>query len=154
MPQQLDLFLTEDDYLPVGNLKLCNACGKHLPVTNFPVYQPKINKAWSEGLRRASCSKCWKEGEHVCSVWRKRNPLPVDFRCPICTMSHADFRATGRYLNRTPFSVDHCHKTMTVRGYVCNPCNSSMGFIKDDVSSVRRMLDFLIKSSVHNGYDT
>ena len=148
MSHQYDLFLKEEDLPDPPYLKQCNGCGKHLPVEEFGVYQPKQGKAWEEGLRRASCKECHSEGEKVCRDWRKKNPLPQDFRCPICNMSHGDFKAAGRYLSRSPFAVDHCHKTMTVRGWVCNPCNSSMGFIKDDVKAVSNMLEFLKKD--HN----
>ena len=147
MYRQPDLFLQDLDPPTKSTSKKCNGCNLDLPVENFPVYQPKINKGWEEGLRRSVCLKCFNSGTVLCRDWRRRNPLPQDFKCPICERSHADFRATGRYTNKSPFSVDHCHATMSVRGYVCNPCNSAMGFIQDNLETAKRMYEFLIKHS-------
>lgn len=147
MYHQPDLFLKDLDPPKKSSCKKCNGCNLDLPVEDFPVYQPKSNKGWEEGLRRSVCLKCYNAGITICKVWRRQNPLPQDFRCPICKRSHEDFRSTGRYVDRSPFSVDHCHTQMSVRGYVCNPCNSAMGFIKDDAEAAKRMHDFLIKFS-------
>lgn len=45
--------------------------------------------------------------------------------------------------NKKIFDVDHCHKTGKIRGLLCNRCNSSMGFLKDDPILVERMLNYL-----------
>lgn len=39
--------------------------------------------------------------------------------CAICEMKHNHNRR---------FCIDHCHKTNTVRGLLCNGCNTGLGF--------------------------
>ena len=42
--------------------------------------------------------------------------------------------------------VDHCHKTGVVRGVLCRSCNSGIGYLKDDLETVRSALRYLEKS--------
>lgn len=39
--------------------------------------------------------------------------------------------------------VDHCHTTNKVRGILCNPCNMSLGILKDSPATLRRLADYL-----------
>lgn len=129
--------------------KRCSACEVTLDITKFPVFVNSVTQQGRarEGSRRSVCRKCHNKGVYVCNLWKKNNPLPKDFRCPICTLSKEDFTSSGRYLTQSPFAVDHDHSTNRVRGWVCCTCNSAMGYIKDDVEAAARMIDFLNKSN-------
>jgi hypothetical protein len=39
--------------------------------------------------------------------------------------------------------VDHCHETGRQRGYLCVPCNRSLGMLGDTPEALRRALDYL-----------
>jgi hypothetical protein len=39
--------------------------------------------------------------------------------------------------------VDHCHETMKVRGLLCTPCNSALGFVRDNPTVLQRMIVYL-----------
>lgn len=39
--------------------------------------------------------------------------------------------------------VDHCHKSDTVRGYLCSPCNLTLGKMRDRADLLRRAADYL-----------
>ena len=41
--------------------------------------------------------------------------------------------------------VDHCHKTGKVRGLLCRDCNRGLGFLKDQLSYVRKAAVYLSK---------
>lgn len=39
--------------------------------------------------------------------------------------------------------IDHCHDSGDVRGVLCRKCNSGIGFLNDDASTVRNALNYL-----------
>lgn len=39
--------------------------------------------------------------------------------------------------------VDHCHISNKVRGMLCDPCNKSIGILKENVETLRRLADYL-----------
>jgi len=40
-------------------------------------------------------------------------------------------------------SVDHCHRTNTIRGILCQACNKSLGGFRDDPEILSRAIDYL-----------
>lgn len=58
--------------------------------------------------------------------------------CKICNKPTA---------NDKRLCVDHCHKTLKVRGLLCNGCNLVLGKINDDVNLLRSAIDYLEKSA-------
>ena len=46
---------------------------------------------------------------------------------------------------------DHCHKTNTPRGYLCNECNTGLGKLGDDLEGVEKAREYL-KSSQGDGW--
>jgi hypothetical protein len=71
-------------------------------------------------------------------------------------VAHMMLKQSGRCatclkpFEKTP-SVDHCHDTGTVRGLLCDPCNRSLGFAKDDPEVLRRMADYVETSGIFPG---
>jgi len=45
-----------------------------------------------------------------------------------------------------PLSVDHCHETGKVRGLLCDVCNTTLGKIKENISTLGSMIDYLLKN--------
>ena len=139
---QLDLFPQErglkEPYYTSN--KLCVGCKETYPLDCFRV----LVKRWGDRHTLSStCKYCDDKAEALKRQYRKENPLPEDYKCPICDKSHLDFTSTGRYLTQSPFSVDHCQFTMTVRGYICNPCNSAMGLAQHSPDLLRAMANYL-----------
>jgi hypothetical protein len=58
-------------------------------------------------------------------------------RCAICGVTAP---ARGLF-------VDHCHDTGMVRGLLCGPCNSALGFMGDDSARLRLGADYLDRFS-------
>jgi len=40
-------------------------------------------------------------------------------------------------------AVDHCHETRVVRGLLCSWCNSAIGLLKDDPSTIERAAHYV-----------
>lgn len=47
--------------------------------------------------------------------------------------------------------VDHCHATGTLRGLLCNECNSALGFLGDSPEALERAARYLEGDSGYNG---
>lgn len=58
--------------------------------------------------------------------------------CQVCGRTNKE---VGRDL-----SIDHCHATLTIRGVLCNGCNSALGHAQDDPEILRALADYLENS--------
>lgn len=54
-----------------------------------------------------------------------------DYKCGICKKE------------TKVLAVDHCHVTGKVRGLLCKPCNSGIGFLNDDIDLIKSALEYL-----------
>jgi hypothetical protein len=58
-----------------------------------------------------------------------------DFRCAICQRHQSEFKIS--------LAVDHCHETGTVRGLLCYPCNTLLGYAKDSTKILSSAINYL-----------
>ena len=61
-------------------------------------------------------------------------------KCAICSI---DISLIQRDNGHTVACVDHCHKTGTIRGLLCNHCNRAIGLLKDDLNIVYKLEKYL-----------
>jgi hypothetical protein len=140
MTQQLSLFPV-DEVLPDEVLsKTCIACGCDKVIKDFPILRRGRGE---RDTMRSVCKECHKVACSVVTSYRDKNPIPKDFCCPLCNRNMEDFQKEGRYRTQSPFSVDHNPVTLEIRGWICNPCNSSMGLAKHSVDVLKNMIDYL-----------
>ena len=135
---QYDLFgkVLEEE----GDTKVCYACEKHLPKSDFRVL---VRRHGARHTLSSTCRFCDDKAEIVKAEFRRNNKITEDYACPLCKKTHEDYKKSGRYWTQSPFSVDHCQKTMVARGWICNPCNSSMGLAQHDPDLLRLMANYL-----------
>lgn len=56
-----------------------------------------------------------------------------DGKCKIC----------DKILNKNKGHLDHCHKTMKIRGLLCITCNMGLGSFRDDKNLLQRAIKYL-----------
>lgn len=92
--------------------------------------------------RAAARQRQWtiENREHRVKLARKRSGLPDPTRpCPdVCEC------CGGR--SERSLHLDHCHKTGQFRGWLCFMCNSGIGKLGDDISSLERAVAYLRKN--------
>jgi hypothetical protein len=44
-------------------------------------------------------------------------------------------------------AVDHCHETNKIRGLLCQKCNQALGLLKENVTTITNLLNYIIKHS-------
>lgn len=112
---------------------------------------------------KAKATKWQKENKEQLSLqkkeWRRRNPdkqksislkhafnMTFDEYCNLkevqnncCAICQINEEESGT------LCVDHCHKTGTIRGLLCNSCNKMLGFSKDKIDTLNKAIDYLNK---------
>tara|TARA_R100000315_G_scaffold20275_1_gene7284 strand:+ start:390 stop:818 length:429 start_codon:yes stop_codon:yes gene_type:complete len=138
---QYDLFYeVQKNKEEEDHLRICVGCGSKKNLKHFRVL---VRRLGDRNTLSSTCSDCDDRASIIKSIWKKNNPLPKNYACPICGMTHKDYLNMGKYRTQSPFSIDHCQKNMEVRGWICNPCNSAMGLAKHDINILRKMVRYL-----------
>ena len=55
--------------------------------------------------------------------------------CKICGIHQEEINKSLR--------VDHCHKTNKVRGLLCHNCNVTLGLIKENIETLKKMIEYI-----------
>jgi hypothetical protein len=74
--------------------------------------------------------------ELIDQLWDQQNG-----RCGICQKNRSELKQSH---------IDHCHKTMIVRGMLCGNCNRGVGMFNDDPRLLRAAIAYLKKHDQKN----
>lgn len=66
-------------------------------------------------------------------------------RCAICGCDDKSERSNNNGYKR--LSVDHCHRSGTVRGLLCQMCNQGIGALEDSAGLLRKAADYIEASA-------
>jgi len=69
---------------------------------------------------------------------------PADNRCEVCGRTPEEANPGGRFVR---LSLDHCHETGALRGFLCGPCNTGLGQLGDTAERVRLALAYLLRKT-------
>jgi len=111
-------------------MKKCKKCNVVLDENTRVVSgsSPKSGKKFYKPI----CYNCHKAEVTVRYYLKKDNPKPgEDYVCPICLKS-------GRRLH-----LDHDHKTLKFRAWLCNYCNNGIGMLGEDEAILKRAIEYL-----------
>lgn len=126
--------------------KKCNTCGKTLALTEFRVNTSGAQPFNKDGIRyrRGNCLQCGKNqniGKNNAIKKAKDNGIltkaPKGTTCEICGRSGV-------------IVFDHDHKTEEFRGFICDPCNRSIGILSvssggSDIGGLITTLNYMLK---------
>ena len=116
---------------------VCIKCDIEQPITNFYTV--------TSGEVKRTCQSCMKGHLTTLKKLRKENVYPNDdYCCPIC---ERDIKEIGKYgqIKLSKWVLDHCHETLTFRGWICHHCNTGLGGFSDDLTKVKRAVIYLKK---------
>ena len=116
--------------------KVCGMCLKNLPLNRF-------GKDGGATYLRYECKACARIQARIIATIKKSAPsIPKDYRCPICLRNEQE--AKGHNPNKKGiWCADHDHKTNTFRGWLCHKCNLALGNMNDDISRLKRAIEYL-----------
>jgi len=118
--------------------KVCNICHRLLNVHEFAKNQNIYNRT----VRRPSCADCRKiiDGKKAKksekNKWQKNKPYMEIFKCPVCQKKTIP-GLTSKVV------LDHNHKNGTIRGWICESCNTGIGRFKDSEIILKNAISHL-----------
>lgn len=134
-------------------LKTCTQCAIEKPIENFRV-NSKGSFMW--------CEECHtKLGQKSMQEWRSKNPKKAAYNrrrsllvkynltpeeYTYLVMEQGGVCAVCSQVS-SPLYVDHDHNTGTVRGLLCQKCNSGIGFLGDSLEGLEKAVSYLKNTS-------
>ena len=115
-------------------------CRKCLEVKSIFAFEKNQRTPLGARNRRSECKDCRKGRKTISAKVRKEfeaeNPRPAvgdTFQCPIC-------RDMFTVNNNQSVNLDHDNDTGEIRGWICGSCNTSIGRLGDDISTLARAI--------------
>ncbi len=115
--------------------RICKKCRRLLPIDAFERNRPSV---W-----RSECKECRADKKGIPAKVRReyeaKHPKPQigeEFYCKVC--ERIITIQTTRDVN-----LDHDHKTGKIRGYICNRCNTGLGNFDDNITILKRAIEWI-----------
>jgi hypothetical protein len=124
---------------------------------------PEAPLDYSKGVQ--TCKQCGKDKAWDAFPKHKNNTSGYDTRCKACKSKTQRWVKEARiqyaHLNRgvcdccgkkqehKSLALDHCHDTLTFRGWLCEGCNLGIGRLGDNLESVLLAVDYLQRQGKH-----
>tara|TARA_R110001583_G_scaffold28879_7_gene101792 strand:+ start:10495 stop:10965 length:471 start_codon:yes stop_codon:yes gene_type:complete len=144
--QQIELFLDIKSIDKSSGVKNCLRCGEEKPLSSYGITHHRADGTSKE---RNICKECNKSQGDIVKKLRETIPPPGEnHQCPICLRNkqdlESDYSTENAYQNvATAWVLDHDHDSGEFRGWLCNPCNSALGWFQDNINKVRRAVKYL-----------
>ena len=81
--------------------------------------------------------------DKIKAQYRKRKYGLADEQYQALLLSQNGFCAICRKLSKRSLHVDHNHETKSIRGILCNGCNTALGLFDDNLDALRRAIAYL-----------
>lgn len=118
--------------------KICRICQIAKPIEEFPLFNKKLQISMRKKI--ATCYKCYrlKQGQA-----EKKYQYGITPECHTQMINNQKNRCLICENECSKLYVDHNHNTGKVRGLLCRPCNSLLGFAKDNQTILQKAIDYL-----------
>lgn len=84
---------------------------------------------------RKAYRKLHPSNDRTCTGFKYKNALyPKTKHCEICD-------------KECNTALDHDHKTMRFRGWLCMQCNTALGSVRDNIEILQKMIGYIVKNS-------
>ncbi len=122
--------------------KTCTKCGENKCLSEYNGNTAGRDAFDKNGyrLRRPECNACTKkaaEGKQLAIKIAKKEGIPSKApetaECAICKTKHK-------------LVFDHCHTSEVFRGWLCDPCNRSLGILGDNIEGLVKCINYLNKT--------
>lgn len=129
-----------------NGLRKCSKCDKEKHPTHYGFVGPSELELGTERRRKRWCKECSSnhaKADHLRRLYGmtlKEFSNKLSLQGGVCAICRSDTPGPwGR------FAVDHDHATGKIRGLLCNNCNRAMGLLKENITSLRLMIEYLNK---------
>lgn len=132
-------------------MKKCIDCSEEKEDWEF---ESSIDKETGRMKMRRYCRECRNERQRKCGrekdlyrwygITIKQYELMAKKQKEVCAICSQP-ETLKRYDKITHLAVDHCHKTGSVRGLLCNNCNRAIGLLKNNPKLLRKAAKYLEK---------
>lgn len=117
--------------------KICSKCKKEKVISNYRFRQrsedPTLpRKPYSQ------CKQCEQEQSYVLNELKKEAPQKPEC-CDCCGIKDRNLR------------LDHCHKTWSFRGWLCQNCNVGISRLGDNINGLEKAINYLSKTLNEKG---
>lgn len=128
-----------EDKNPIKNDYItCTACKTSKHFEEFDLLSSK-----SRTRRRVTCRECHSILGSKYHIYRKCNSLglPKGFALELISKEFVNCGICDRKIS--DFHIDHCHKTNTYRGLLCQFCNTGLGLFRDNTIYLEKAIEYL-----------
>ena len=145
--EQLTLFDIEDKiHIKEGEeIKECRVCEEVKPIRMFPRKRHR-HIQFLQDKGRSVCKACQKFSYTIVQELKIKHPRPThaSYACPICNKTSEELKSSGRWSKHTfMWCLDHCHKTLKFRGWICQGCNIGLSRFYDSIVMFKRVIKYL-----------
>ena len=150
MTDQLDLFKEVKSTKLSDQTRVCRNCGETKDITSFvPSWYRRDGSKSYETI----CKKCRAINVSQRRLLKEKTPYPSDdYCCPICNSSSENLKnkidGEHKGMNKGSWVLDHDHKSGKFRGWLCNKCNSALGWLDDDLDNLKRAVKYLEEDEI------
>lgn len=143
-PPQSELAARRRENRTLGRqgVKRCRTCGSVLPLSDFG--KASIKDGWVG--YQSSCRSCEAPKLRSRTIRRRygisdeRYAQLLEAQSGVCAVCSGSSTRRGKSIS---LSVDHNHSTGRIRGLLCSLCNTGIGLLDDDPTTLGKMLAYL-----------